>query len=169
VAGRWRLADPGPAASNDCNANLAPDSCDIANGTSGDCNANSIADDCETNLGGSIAASPSPRLPATAKRSPSPSALPAPGRCSISGRRDGVDIAGATASSFTIAAPTPADAGLYDVVISSNCTSPQYPAVTTVPRAAGGGPRRDRHPAPRSVWTVGETITFSVVADASQR
>ncbi len=38
---------PGCGQSSDCNANLAPDECDIADGTSEDCNQNGIPDECE--------------------------------------------------------------------------------------------------------------------------
>jgi hypothetical protein len=36
-------------------------------------------------------------------------------------RKDGTELAGATASSYTIASVTPADAGLYDVQVSTAC------------------------------------------------
>ncbi len=64
-------------------------------------------------------------------------------------RRNGVNIAGATSSSFTIAAVTTADAGNYDVVVTGGCgavtsafavlTVNQCPSITIIP-AAGALP-----------------------------
>lgn len=47
------IAFRGPS-SNDCNANRAPDDCDISSGTSTDCQPNGIPDECEIASGSSI-------------------------------------------------------------------------------------------------------------------
>jgi hypothetical protein len=49
-------------------------------------------------------------------------------------RRNGIDLPGQTATSYTIASTTPADAGVYDVVVSGICGTPvtSLPATVTV-------------------------------------
>jgi len=43
---------PGQEWSDDCNENIVPDECEIADGRSSDCNANDIPDDCEPDADG---------------------------------------------------------------------------------------------------------------------
>ncbi len=56
-------------------------------------------------------------------------------------RKDGTNIDGATASSYTNASVFPGDSGLYDVVVSGTCGSPatSSPATLTVDPAPVGG------------------------------
>ncbi len=75
-------------------------------------------------------------------------------------RKGGVNIGGATASSFSLPAATLADAGTYDVVITAACGSlTSMPATLTVNPATA----ITTHPASQ-VKTVGESVTFSVTA-----
>jgi len=73
-------------------------------------------------------------------------------------RKDGAPLAGATAASHTIAAATPADAGVYDVVVTSACGS-----VTSAPARldVGRGPQVVEPPRSQEVC-VGRAALLSV-------
>lgn len=79
-------------------------------------------------------------------------------------KRNGTEIAGATASSFSIAAAAPADAGTYSVVVrNSEGESVSATELTVRPAAAPvilNAPRT-------AVAQVGQQVTFSVVASGS--
>ena len=73
-------------------------------------------------------------------------------------RKDGVDISGATEPTYTIHPVLPADAGVYDAVLTNNCGSlPSDPATLTVEQ----DPEITQQPASRSV-VEGSPVTFSV-------
>jgi len=77
-------------------------------------------------------------------------------------RKDGVDIDGATQSSYTIDAVSAEDAGEYDVVVSNPCGSQtSEPATLTVTDV---GPSITEHPADQIVCE-GDAVVFTVVAE----
>ncbi len=79
-------------------------------------------------------------------------------------RKGGVNIAGATSSSYTIAAVAAGDAGNYDVVVSGTCPPAAISnaaALTIIP-----SPAITTQPANQTVF-VGQNVTLSVVATGS--
>ena len=79
-------------------------------------------------------------------------------------QRNGSNISGATASSYTTAATTSSDNGAkFQVVVSNSTGSATSNAATLTVNAAGVGPSVTSQPADQSV-TVGQTATFSVAA-----
>lgn len=79
-------------------------------------------------------------------------------------RKDGVDIAGATAATYTVPAVAAGDAGTYTVVIKNSCgTVTSEPAVLTVTLA----PIVTLHPISQTA-SVGDSITFTVMATGGE-
>jgi trimeric autotransporter adhesin len=74
-------------------------------------------------------------------------------------RKNGIDIAGATSSTYTIAAATAANAGSYDVVISNFCSTVSVAATLTVNAVTV----INTQPAAQTVCA-GTSATFSVTA-----
>ncbi len=77
-------------------------------------------------------------------------------------RKGGVNISGATSSSYTKTGVTTADAGSYDVVVSvNNCTSvTSSPAILTINTA----PTITTQPAASQIICLGTSVTFSLTA-----
>ena len=150
----------------DCNANGAPDDFDIAQGLSEDCNTNGVPDECETNLGVSITAHPTAVTACEGDPVTFTVGASGAGTLKYQWRRYFVPVPGATGSTFTIPAASLADAGVYDVEVSSSCTSALYPARKSVPvNLSVERVAIVDQPADQTVL-VGETATFSVSASA---
>ncbi|MBI5764277.1 MAG: immunoglobulin domain-containing protein [Planctomycetes bacterium] len=105
----------------DCNTNGIPDSCDIASGTSQDCNANAIPDSCETILGPTISQQPADQTACVGQPVTFEVTATGVGSISYQWRYGGMDISGATGSSFTINPVTQGSAGSYYVVVTDSC------------------------------------------------
>jgi hypothetical protein len=80
-------------------------------------------------------------------------------------RKDGVEISGATDSSYTIDAAQPDDAGDYDVVVSNAC-GPTTSDVATLTVDEGAAPTITEQPQSQDVCE-GDPATFDVVAEGS--
>ena len=78
-------------------------------------------------------------------------------------QKDGVDITGATAASYTVTGATAADAGDYTVIVTSNCGSVTSDVAELVIQAATS---ITTEPVATSVCS-GTDATFTVVADGS--
>ena len=78
-------------------------------------------------------------------------------------RRDGVDIAGATAASLTLNAITVDDGGSYDVVVTNDCTSVTSAAATVT---VDVNPSITTPPADVDACP-GDPVTFTVTADGT--
>ena len=78
-------------------------------------------------------------------------------------RKDGANIAGATNPSYSIAAAATADAGSYDVIVSSPCGSTTSIAAALTVDAP---PRITAQPGDRAVCE-GDPVTFSVTANGA--
>src|SRR3989442_2110561 len=76
-------------------------------------------------------------------------------------RKGGLDIGGATASSYTIASVTTASAGSYDVVVSGTCTPAATSTAATL--TVNTPPSITSNPT-GATKCVGESVTFSVTA-----
>jgi CSLREA domain-containing protein len=77
-------------------------------------------------------------------------------------RKNGANISGATASSYTIAAVTAADAGNYDVVVSGLCGNlTSNAAVLTVSSGCGTPVVSLTAPASGAIFSVGTPISFT--------
>jgi hypothetical protein len=164
--GAWLLR--AHARSNDCNMNLVPDTCEIAAGTSSDCNGNGVADECETDLGVVITADPASLSICEGDAATFNVTAQGAGRLAYQWRHEGVPISGATASTYTIPAATADEAGLYDVVVSSTCaSSPQSVMTSADATLTVDHPRILTQPHDQDA-IVGDTITFSVVAESLQ-
>jgi hypothetical protein len=152
----------------DCNTNGLPDDFDIAQATSQDCNESGVPDECETDLGVAITTEPVAVTVCEGESATLAVGASGAGTLAYQWRRYHVPIAGATQSTLTLPAVTPDDAGTYDVVVSSTCTSPLYPAVPsmgatlTVERAAILASPENQ------TVLVGDTTTLSVSAVSSQ-
>ena len=125
--------------SPDCNANGIPDAQDIAGGTSTDCNGNAIPDECETDLVPEIAENPAPQNGFVGETVNFVVTATGYGTLNYQWRKDSVDlvdggnISGATTASLTIGPLVAADAGGYDVVVTSSCgTDTSDPVALTV-------------------------------------
>jgi hypothetical protein len=116
---------------SDCNSNGVPDDVDITQGTSSDCNANGVPDECETDLGVTITAQPAAVSVCEGEAATLTVGASGAGILRYQWRKSLVPIDGATQNTFTIPAVAPSDAGEYDVIVSSSCTSELYPAVTS--------------------------------------
>lgn len=116
---------------SDCNSNGVPDDVDITQGTSSDCNANGVPDECETDLGVTITAQPAAVSVCEGEAATLTVGASGAGILRYQWRKALVPIDGATQNTFTIPAVAPSDAGEYDVIVSSSCTSELYPAVTS--------------------------------------
>jgi hypothetical protein len=77
-------------------------------------------------------------------------------------RKGGVNIGGATASSYTIAATVAADAGNYDVVVSGTCTPAVTSAVATL--TVNALPVITGQPVASQAICEGSSATFTVTA-----
>jgi len=116
----------------DCNHNGIPDPEDISGGTSEDCNSNLVPDECE-DLGPSIGQHPSSASPCVNGSVTFGVNATGLGSLSYQWRKDLVNIAGATANTYTIDPVQPADAGSYTVVVTDICDSAaSNPATLTV-------------------------------------
>ena len=79
-------------------------------------------------------------------------------------QKNGANIAGATASSYTTAATTTADSGTkFDVVVSNSAGNVTSAAATLTVNTAAVGPTISTQPVNQTV-TAGQTATFAVVA-----
>ena len=81
-------------------------------------------------------------------------------------RMDGANIAGATASSFTIAAVAPSDAGTYTVVGTKSAGSVTSNIANLTVTAASSAPAITAQPASQTV-TAGAAVTFTAAASGS--
>jgi pectate lyase len=81
-------------------------------------------------------------------------------------KKGGVDIAGATSASYTIASAQSADAGSYTVVVSNSAGSVTSNAATLTVNAAPVAPTITTQPSSQTV-SVGGTATFSVTASGT--
>jgi hypothetical protein len=81
-------------------------------------------------------------------------------------RRGGAAIAGATASTYTIAAASSLDAGSYDVVVSNSAGSVTSSAATLTVNAANAAPAIVVQPVSQSA-AVGASVTLAVTATGS--
>jgi hypothetical protein len=115
----------------DCNGNGVPDDMDIAGGASKDCNANGQPDECEAGLGVMIVRQPEAVTTCPGESVTLAVSATGTGTLAYQWRKSQVPIAGATQRTFTIPAVMTADAGTYDVVVSSSCTSDMYPPETS--------------------------------------
>lgn len=121
LAGEVFKIVPAAAVTPDCNGNGRRDSCDVLAGTSADCNGDGVPDECQGELSPRITEQPrSLRLCGGEGVS---FFVTAAGIAPLAyqWRRNGANIAGATAATYTIASATGADAGVYDVVVSNVC------------------------------------------------
>ncbi len=164
---------------NDCNLNSISDECDIDCNTPGcdpnlpcgasqDCNANLIPDECEAGtLGPVISAQPAA---VTACRGTAVTfQVTASGAAPVTyqWQKDGVDIGGATSSSYTIAAAAPANVGAYRVVVRDNCSDDADPNTIEVSSEAALTVHPDTlitTPPQSQTVPAGTTVTFSVSA-----
>ena len=78
-------------------------------------------------------------------------------------RKDGVDLAGETAATLSIATIVPGDAGVYDVVVSNTCDSVTSAGATI---SVDLLPTVDTDPAPQTVCE-GDPVTFTVVGSGA--
>ncbi len=78
-------------------------------------------------------------------------------------RRDGVDIPGATMSSFDIPSPVASDAGSYDVVVSNDCGSVTSGSANVT---VGEAPTITAQPV-GGMFAVGATVTLTVAVDGT--
>lgn len=120
----WNIDDIeiwGVGAQTDCNNNGIPDDQDIASGKSQDCNGNGIPDECETDP--RITQHPVGETACYGSSVTFNVSAAGYGTLSYQWRKDGVDIAGATQASYTIASVEPVHTGDYDVVVTGDCGS----------------------------------------------
>jgi hypothetical protein len=86
-----------------------------------------------------------------------------PGPLAYQWRKDTLDVPGANSATFTIAAPSAADAGTYDCTVTNSCgTSTSLSASLTV----GSAPQITTPPVDLSV-VVGQPATLAVVASGT--
>lgn len=81
-------------------------------------------------------------------------------------RKDGNNISGATASTFSIASVATGDAGTYSVVVTNSAGSATSNNATLTVTAAAVAPSITSHPADQRI-TAGQTASFSVTANGT--
>lgn len=81
-------------------------------------------------------------------------------------KKGGVDIAGATGTSFTIASAAAGDAATYTVVATNSVSSVTSNSATLTVNAANAAPAFTTQPASQTV-TAGSPVTFSVAASGN--
>jgi hypothetical protein len=121
--------------SEDCNQNRIPDQCDLSCGAAGgpcdvpgcgmsaDCNNNGVPDECEDDLAPTIVQEPASVQVCLEEAAAFAVGATGFGVLEYQWRKDGQPIDGATDAMYTIASVGDADAGVYDVVVSSPCGS----------------------------------------------
>lgn len=123
----------------DCNTNGVPDVLDVVNSVSADCNTNGVPDECETGLG-PVIVSP-PENESVCRGMDATFTVTASGSPPINyqWQKGGIDIQGATASTFVIHAADFVDSGVYAVKVTDACGARLSPPATLVVFAHGTG------------------------------